>query len=103
MTQRYLRCYAEGRPGEWEALCLDFDLAVQGVTLDDVQFKLARAIDEYLAYVDTLPVEERRRFLYRRVPLRVQAGMILRLLGAWLRQGDDDERSELFTRKPCPV
>jgi hypothetical protein len=27
---RELNCIAHGRPGSWEAICLDFDLAVQG-------------------------------------------------------------------------
>ena len=27
---RILHCYASGRDGEWEGICLDLDIAVQG-------------------------------------------------------------------------
>ena len=30
---RKLTCYAWGKPGDWEALCVDLDLAAQGAKL----------------------------------------------------------------------
>ena len=62
-------CYAEGGNGEWEALCLNFDLAVQGASLEDVRHDLEEAIRLYLDYVSNLPAEERAQFLNRRAPL----------------------------------
>ena len=44
-------CYAEGGNGEWEALCLNFDLAVQGASLEDVRHDLEEGL--YLDYVRT--------------------------------------------------
>ena len=55
---QYLRCYAEGRPGHWEAFCLDFDLAVQGESLPEVIRVLNTAISLYLERVTKLPAAE---------------------------------------------
>ncbi len=33
--RKVLRCYAEGRNGEWEAICLDLDIAVQEKSFED--------------------------------------------------------------------
>ena len=62
-------CYAEGGNGEWEALCLNFDLAVHGRSFEDVRQGLVEAIAVYLEYVQDLPVGERWQFLNRRAPL----------------------------------
>ena len=33
---RMVRCYAKGHTGDWEAICLDLDIAVQGESFEDV-------------------------------------------------------------------
>lgn len=71
-------CYAEGHGDQWEAFCLDFDLAVQGKSLPDVRAKLADQIGLYLESVWSMPAAERDAFLNRRAPLK------LRLRFAWL-------------------
>ena len=37
LASKSLRCYAEGRDGSWEAICLDLDIAVQGGSFEGVQ------------------------------------------------------------------
>ncbi len=70
-----LKCYAEGRPardgspGRWEAVCLDFDIAVQGESMSEVMESLEDAIRLYLETVAELPPEEHRAFLRRKAPL----------------------------------
>lgn len=65
----FVICYAEGRPdGKWEAVCVDFDIAVEADSLDAVFTDLGSAIDEYLEYVKTLPENERARMLHRGMP-----------------------------------
>lgn len=71
-----IRCYAEGHDGEWEAFCLNFDLAVHGGSFEEVRRGLVEAISVYLEYVHDLPAGERRKFLNRRAPL-----------GHWLKYG----------------
>lgn len=69
---RILRCYAEGRPGHWTALCLDLDLAVDGPTLASVTESLEKAINEYCEYILTLPEADQRRLLRRKTPLSLR-------------------------------
>lgn len=75
MPESKAACYAWGRPGDWEAVCVDFDLAAQGESLEDVRRELADAIETYLEYVASLPENEQPRFLNRKAPL----GLRLRL------------------------
>ena len=74
---RKLTCYAWGKPGDWEAICIDYDLAAQGDSFDEVRGELADAVETYLDYVSDLPENEQRAFLSRKAPLN------LRLRLAW--------------------
>lgn len=88
---RILHCYASGRDGDWEAICLDLDVAVQGGSFDDVHRSLRDAVTLYLETVGTLPEEQRGHLLHRSAPL----GVRLKFLGYSLRslvQLDDGER-----------
>jgi hypothetical protein len=70
MPPKILLCYAEGDPtGKWEAICLDYDIAIEGHSLDSVIGDLRAAVHEYIEYAQSLPAKERRRLLNRRVPL----------------------------------
>ena len=69
---RKLTCYAWGRPGDWEALCVDYDLAAQGPSFEEVRRELADAVDTFLDYVSALPESERRQFLNRKAPLSLR-------------------------------
>jgi hypothetical protein len=66
MRPRNIRCYAEGRPGKWEAFCLDFDLSVEGSSFQDVYDKLNVQVSHYLDSVKDLPPGEQLRLLNRR-------------------------------------
>lgn len=63
---RILRCYAEGREGSWEALCLDFNIAIQGDSFEEVSKSLKCEIEEYIEYAYTLPESERKDLLERK-------------------------------------
>ena len=69
---RKLTCYAWGQPGDWEAICVDFDLAAQGESLDEVRSELRDAVETYLEYISELPEKERAGFLNRKVPLELR-------------------------------
>ena len=64
-----LLCYAEGEGENWEAFCLNFDLAVQGKSFKEVKQKLVDQIELYLESVDSLPEGERHALLNRKAPL----------------------------------
>jgi len=89
--QRVLRCYAEGRGKDWEALCLDLDIAVQGESFEEVFRSLHAAIDLYRESLDDLPEADRQRLLYRPVPWRVRLKYLFLVLKGALRGPDDDQ------------
>ena len=70
-------CVASGRGTDWEAFCLDFDLAVQGRSFEEVRSSLGRAIDMYLDSVLKEPEPLRSRLLARKAPF------LVRLSWAW--------------------
>ncbi|ROO32801.1 type II toxin-antitoxin system HicB family antitoxin [Salinisphaera japonica] len=86
-----LRCYAEGQSGDWQAICLDLDIAVQGETFDQVNSELREAITLFLEEVKECSQADQKRLLRRRAPLR------MRLKYAWLllkNNSDDNDKSE---------
>ena len=62
-------CFAWRSEAEWEALCVDFDLAAHGKSLEEVRREMQDAIDSYISYVSELPEPERTRLLKRKTPL----------------------------------
>lgn len=70
---RTLRCYAYRTDRVWEAICVDFDIATFGDSLDAVKESLVTCIELYLEEIEELPATEQRRFLTRRAPWHVRA------------------------------
>ena len=99
--QTMLRCYAEGRPGAWEAVCLDFDIAVQGDNFEDVYHSLHEAIGLYLASVRDLPAEERTRFLQRRAPILLRLKFLWHVFRATVSGNDDPMKGRAEFTLPC--
>lgn len=92
--KRLIRCYAEGRQGQWEAFCLDFDLAVQGRSLEEVKGKILDQLHLYMETVADLPEAERERMLNRRVPLWFDLRVLWKLLRARWSNGNRKQRYE---------
>jgi hypothetical protein len=76
-TVRSIVCIATGHGDQWEAFCLDFDLAVQGRSFDEVRRYLNDAVAMYLERVLTEPEPDRSRLLARKAPF------LVRLMWAW--------------------
>ena len=74
-----LRCYAFGSGDSWEAICVDFDIAVSGTSLGEVRSSLETGIELYLEEVAEAAPEDRRYLLSRRSPWRVRAMLRLRV------------------------
>ena len=72
-----LKCYAWGRQGDWEAICVDLDIAVSGRSMHEVMETLQNAIRTYIA--DAMQEDEmnRARLLNRRSPWHVRAKLAL--------------------------
>ena len=67
-----MHCYAEGRDGDWEAICFDLDIAVQGGSFEEVFGSLQEAISLYFETVVELAADQPPTLLHRPVPLPVR-------------------------------
>ncbi len=70
-------CVASGHGSQWEAFCLDFDLAVQGESFEEVRRLLTDAIEMYVQTAEAEPEPNRSRLLARKAPF------LVRLMWAW--------------------
>jgi predicted RNase H-like HicB family nuclease len=100
---RYLYGLAHGRDGIWEAFSLDFDLAVQGRSFEEVSQGLREAIATYLQDVAAEQEPARSRLLRRRVPMRVRLMWAWRFFwfALWGRKPDSD--STVWLPVVCPA
>jgi hypothetical protein len=96
-----LRCYVEHRGDDWEAVCLDYDIAVQGHSLSEIQEKLARALGSYVDYANSLPAAERNRLLNRRVPFWTSVGFAARVLWTVVAGGRGGTGQRGAFNMPC--
>jgi hypothetical protein len=96
---------AHGRGDQWEAYCLDYDLAVQGRSFEEVQSSLVQAIHMYLDTALSEPEPIRSRLLNRRAPFLVRLTWALRLFwSALFGHATRRERvSDTFEFLACPA
>lgn len=94
---RQLLCYARGHYSDWQAICVDLDIAVQGESFDEAYRLLIDAISLYQESVTDLSGADQRRLLNRQIPLRARAGIVARLLrGAMWDPNRDNHSQHLF-------
>ena len=67
-----VKCYASGRSGHWQAVCLDFDLMVEGRSLEDVKERLTKMVQTYVEDAMAESEPARSKLLRRRAPWHVQ-------------------------------
>jgi predicted RNase H-like HicB family nuclease len=92
-----LRCYAQEHSGEWEAICLDLDIAVQGASFEEVFHSLDDAVQLYLESVKSLPESERDRLLNRPAPLSVRLKFFEFALKGLFRSNNSGDLYHQFT------
>lgn len=76
---RTFTCVAEDHGDGWEAICLDFDIAVQGDTFEDVRRMLEEAVHSYLAIVRMEDAATQKRLMRRSVPLSLRLSYAARI------------------------
>ena len=101
-TARAFRCFAQGGPEGWEAICVDLDVAVQGESLDEVKALLDRAVRNYIESAMVESSETRARLLNRSAPWWVTAGFTARLAAFNLFRGRGREEQASFP-VGCPA
>lgn len=95
---RIVRCHAEGKNGDWHAICMDLDIAVQGSSFEEVFHSLNDAISLYLETVADLPAEDRERLLHRPAPWPVRLKFLRYALRSTFREPRDGGHHHQFTR-----
>lgn len=83
-----LRCYAWGRRAEWQAICVDLDIVVQGSSVEEAKDILRACVDDYLDIVAGMPLEEQQHLLHRRSPWGLRAKLAFRAWLPWNRRRD---------------
>ena len=101
--ERTVLCFAHGREGAWEAICLDYDIAVAGRSFEEVKALLDHAIATYVEDAMNEDERTRRALLNRRAPFHVRARHIARFLSAALRHRSRDRETQVGFSVPCPV
>ena len=99
--QRSVLCFFHGRADEWEAVCLDFDLAVAGRSFDEAREFLDGAMRLYVEGAMAEDEETRGRLLARSAPWYVRWRFVFRHMISLLRQ--DRDAGEGGFRMPCPA
>lgn len=97
-----LRCYVFGHDTEWEAICVDLDIAVAAASRQEARAMLEKAVRMHVEAALAEPPEIRRRLLNRKAPFFTRMQLFLALLWslrAERRARDDREGYTL----PCPV
>lgn len=79
MRDATLLCFAHGRDSEWEAICVDLDIAVTGRSLGEVSDLLERAVSSYIEDAKKESPETCKQLLLRRAPLRVELSLLFRM------------------------
>lgn len=97
MRSRTLRCYAEGRDGDWEAICLDLDIAVQGDSFEDAFQSLQQAISLYMETVADLPPQDRPSLLDRPAPLSLRLKFLAHAFRGVFQANKGDRQRHQFT------
>lgn len=101
--KRYVYGIARGRNHEWEAVSLDFDIAVQGRSFDEVNRLLTEAVVNYIQEAQEQPDEVRDALLRRRAPFRIRALWRWRLALAALSGRGQTAESTYGFPVPCPA
>lgn len=102
MSERKLFCYAIGRGDQWEAICVDFDLAIQGNSLAAVQEGLNAMIASYIEDAKNESEETAAQLLNRSAPLSVRLSLAAKLIWHVLkRRRDRDGDSYAGFDLPC--
>jgi hypothetical protein len=102
MTQKRVVCYLHGVPGSWEGMCMDFDIAVQGMTLDEVKGRLAEAICTYIEDAMKEDARTQARLLNRRAPFWLRLKLAVAMLAHVAFRHDDGEFKASIDM-PCPA
>jgi hypothetical protein len=104
MKNQPLVCIAIGRSDGWEAFCLDFDLAVQGRSFEEVKCDLHKAVKMYVEAACAEPEPARSQLLSREAPFFTRLMWAWRLFLATIsRRANRDSSAPIEFPVTCPA
>lgn len=104
MKNQPLVCIAVEHSDGWEAFCLDFDLAVQGRSFDEVKRDLHQAIKMYVEAASAEPEPARSQLLCREAPFFTRLMWAWRLFLATIsRRANRDTSAPIEFPVACPA
>ncbi len=101
--RRYLYCVAHEHNEAWEALCLDFDIAVQGRSLEDVTTSLNEAIASYVEDAHREPEDIQKKLLSRSAPLSARLAWLWPFIANALLHRSRGGDSTVGFQVACPA
>lgn len=101
MNERVFRCYASGIQGDWEAICVDLDISVQGGSFKEVLDFMGAAVESYVDDALAESPSDAKRLLARRAPWHVRVKLALSSALHILRLDRDDDRLTANFDIPC--
>lgn len=96
-------CFAHGRDTDWEAICVDLDIAVQGESFEEVRALLREAIQTYIEDACQEPPEVRDRLLSRTAPWHVRLGLAAKVVVYTLFEKSRKREVQASFGLPCPA
>ena len=101
MEYKRVHCFAHGTPGEWEAICVDFDIAVQGSSFEEVRSLLDDAVRSYVEDACAERPAVANRLLNRRAPLSVRVKLAVSYVCHLLSRTREDREYQAGFDLPC--
>jgi hypothetical protein len=98
-----LICVARSHGEQWEGLCLDFNLVVQGTSLQEVRRQLDAAIKDYIMAASAEPEPARSQLLNRTAPLSVRLQWAWRFFRQTISGKNRDRDSTIEFTVACPA
>jgi hypothetical protein len=100
---RYLYCVAHEHDGEWEAICLDLDISVQGRSLEEVTNSLGQAVASYVEDAQREPEATRQTLLSRSAPLPARLAWLWPFIVHGLLGRNRDGDTTVGFQVACPA
>jgi hypothetical protein len=86
-----VQCFARGRPGDWEAMCVDLDISVQGSSFEEVKALLDQAVAGFVRDAQEEDERNAARLLRRRAPFHVRWKLAFQYLIHTLTTSPEDD------------
>lgn len=103
MRRRPYFAYAHGKAGDWEGLCLDLDIAVQGTSFEEVRDLLIEAVSTYAEDARKESPRDARHLLSRRAPLATRVKYIALFLAHLASTASSNAELRAGFDLPCPA